>query len=162
MESWKQYLISIIVSALSCGIISQMISDTKSKELMHLLCGLILAISILHPLSRLDLKTLFSISISDSNMTDQYITEGKEIASEAKAARIKAYCEAYILEKAKAEGADIEVDLFLDENQMPASAEIEGTLEADIQSRLQNILVEDLGIPKENQTWSWNQESNSS
>jgi len=162
MESWKQYLISIIVSALSCGIISQMISDSKSKELMHLLCGLILAISILHPLSGMDLNKLFSLSIPDSNLADHYISEGEEIALEAKTVRIKASCEAYILEKAKAECADIKVDLILDENQMPAFVEIEGTLEADTQSRLQNILVEDLGIPKENQTWSWNQASNSS
>lgn len=162
MAGWKQYIFSLIVCAFSCAVVSQMISDPKRKALIRLICGIILTISILRPFSQMRLEDLFQIPFLDQNAADLCIADGEETAAEARAEYIKASCEAYILDKAKALGAEITVQFLLEGNQIPAFAEIEGAFTPDVQMQLQNILTEDLGIPKENQKWIWNQESKSS
>lgn len=162
MNSWKQYILSIIVCLITCGIVSQIISDTKRKELVNLICGLILSISLLTPLTRLDLEDLWNIPAENWNGAEFYVSEGKKTASAEQAQYIKASCEAYILNKAKLLGADVTVQISLDEKLVPVFAEINGGADPGVQWELQNILMTDLGIPKENQKWIWNPENNSS
>jgi len=162
MGSWKQYVFSLIVCALSCGIISQIISDTKRKALMHLVCGTVLAISILRPLSKINLEELLYIPSLNQISADHYIADGEKTATEARARYIKASCETYILDKAKTLGADVMVQISLNEDLLPVFVEMRGEADPNVQMELQKILTTDLGIPKENQKWIWNQESNSS
>lgn len=162
MDSWKQYIFSIVVCVFSCKIVSQIIFDPKRKALMHLVCGTVLAIFILRPLSNINLEDLLYFPLLDEGTAEHCITKGEKIAAEAQAEYIKASCEAYILDKAKRLGAEITAQVLLDENLIPQSADIEGSLDPDIQIQLQNILSDDLGIPKENQIWTWNQGSNRS
>lgn len=84
------------------------------------------------------------------------------MAEEARAEYIKTSCEAYILDKAKDLGVEIRAIFSLNGDLIPETAEISGTGGIREQKRLQKILMMDLGIPKENQIWIWNQESNSS
>lgn len=162
MDGWKQYVFSLIICSLSCGIILQIISDPKRKALMHLVCGTVLAVSILRPLSRIDLEDSLRIPVLDQFSADYFLAEGKKTALKAREQNIKGYCEAYILEKAKALDAEITAHVSLDEDLIPIFVEINGVVGPNIQMQLQNILTTDLGIPKENQKWIWNQESNSS
>lgn len=162
MDGWKQYLFSLIVCAFSCAVASQMISDPKRKALIRLISGTILTIAILRPLSQVSLEGLLLAPLLDQYAADLCIAAGEETAAEARAEYIKGSCEAYILDKAKALGAEITVQFLLEGNQVPVFAEIEGEFTPNVQMQLQNILTEDLGIPKENQKWIWNQESKSS
>ena len=162
MAEWKPYIFSIIAAAVCCGIISQILSDSKSNAIIHLICGTILAIFILQPLSEISPEDL-PISLPVDNDTAEYWAyQGETKAKEARAEYIKATCETYILDRARQLGGEIQVQVFLDENLIPAFTEIEGTLPPSKQTQLQNILTEELGIPKENQTWIWSQENNSS
>jgi hypothetical protein len=52
------------------------------------------------------------------------------------------------------------VDIFLNEDLLPEFAELTGDVAPQVQAQLQRILTTDLGIPKENQKWIRNQESN--
>ena len=162
MESWKSYLFSLVVCAFICGILSQIISDGKRKELLRLISGTVLAIVLLQPLSGINLEQLLQVPFQNLNAADTYIAEGEQIASEAQERIIEDICEAYILDKAKALGANIMVEISLDHDRIPVFAEMYGAAEADVQLQLQEILTTDLGIPKENQKWIWNQESSSS
>lgn len=162
MDGWKQYLFSLIICAFCCAVVSQMISDPKRKALIRLLSGTILTISMLRPLSQVRLEDLFPVPFLDQNAADLCIASGEETAEKARAEYIKASCESYILDKAKALGAEITVHFLLEENQVPAFVEVEGAFTPNVQMQLQNILTEDLDIPKENQKWIWNQEGKSS
>jgi len=59
-------------------------------------------------------------------------------------------------------GAEITAKVSLDEALTPVFVEIGSENALTIQNELQTILTTDLGIPKENQKWIWNQENNSS
>jgi len=93
---------------------------------------------------------------------DYYIAEGERTAAEAMERCIKDSTETYILNKAKAMGTEIRVQVSLDETGIPAFVEIRGKGEPQAEQELQKILMTDLAIPKENQKWTWNQENNSS
>lgn len=161
MDSWRQYIGLIIGCCLSCGIVTQLVSDTKGKDLMNLISGTILAISILNPLTKIHLDPFILPSLADQN-PDSYIAEGKQTAYEAQVACIKSALEEYILDKAKMLGTDITVEISLDPNRIPVFASISGIEDPDIQWELERILTMDLGIPKENQKWTWNRENSSS
>lgn len=162
MVNWKMHLISIIVSALICSIISQLIANEKRKSLIHMISGTILAISILYPLSGIRLNDLLMMPFPEKNSAEYYIAEGKKTALEAQERFIKEACEAYVLNEAQAPESKVMVKFTLNTDLIPVFAELIGEVDTDMQVRLENILAEDLDIPKENQKWIWNQESNSS
>lgn len=160
MGSWKQYILSLILWAFSCGIISQIVSETKAKELVRLVCGIIMTILILRPLAGIDLESLLEIPFADSTGVEAYVAEGEQVAFEHQERCISSACEAYILDKARNLGAEICADISLNEDLLPVSAVIIGEIPQEIQIDLQKILTMDLGIPKENQQWIWNPEKN--
>lgn len=162
MSDWKQFFFSLIVCSLSCSIVAQIAADSKTKALLRLICGVMLAVTILRPLSSADLETLLDLPELNQNSPEIYIAEGEKNARDELERRIKASCEAYILDKAKKLGADITVQVSLHEDYVPAFLMIQGEVEPEIQRELQKIFTTDLGIPKENQQWIGNQESNSS
>lgn len=162
MGNWKTYLFSIIVCTLSCSILSQLVSNGKRKALMRLITGTAIAVSILYPLSGMSLKDLFTIPLPKKNAAEYYIAEGENTALEAQEKLIKDACETYILDKAKTLGSNIVVEVALNTELIPDFVELRGEVDTDLQLQLEKILTADLGIPKENQKWIWNQESNSS
>ena len=162
MGSVREYFLSVVLCTLSCGIFSQIISNPRKKALMRLISGTILAITILQPLSHINKDLFGNISVPIQPSAACYIAEGETVAMEAQKRRIQSACEAYILSKAEALDIPIAVRIVLDENLIPDFAEIIGETDPDIKRQLENILMVDLGIPKENQIWTWNRESNGS
>ena len=67
---------------------------------------------------------------------------------------IKSTCEAYILNKATELGADIHVSVSVNSQHIPFAARIMGEVTSDVRKQLEQILETDLGITKENQSWT--------
>lgn len=161
MEGWKQYVIGVIGCCLICGTVSRILSDSRGKEMLRMICGMILGITLLGPLSGIRPESLL-LSPWPDRSPGQYIADGEETANRIRSEYIKAACEAYILDKAEALGADIRAEILLGDGLIPASAVLSGRGSSHAQSCLEEILMTDLGIPKENQTWIWDQGNNSS
>lgn len=158
----KAYIHSILVCAFCCGILASFSSNPRRRKLLQLVSGTTLAVCVLQPLSPIELPLLSEAIPTFPSSADYYLAEGKKIALEAKKMSIEQICESYILEKAKALGAEIEVRFSFTEDLVPNFVEINGFGETDIKMQLQNILATELGIPKENQKWIWQKERNSS
>lgn len=159
---WKQYILSFIACVFSCGMIVQILPNSKRKTMIQLAFRTALVVILLQPLSGITLEKFLPISSFENDSAERYIYDGERAALEAKKEYIKSSCEAYILSRAEQLGYKMNIQISLDENLLPVSAEIEGSLQENEQSKLQNILTDDLGIPKENQLWTWNQENNTS
>lgn len=159
---WRVWAYSVITCALSCSIVSQLVSDGKEKDILRLLCGILLAISILCPFTRVNPEELLKLSKWDLTEGEAYIAEGEKMAAQEKMDSIKTACETYILNKARTLGAEIQADISLDEWGIPVFAELQGKADANVRLQLETVLTTDLGIPKESQKWIWNQENNSS
>lgn len=156
----KTYLSSIIICSLCCSIVSQILTTTRKKALMHLISGVILSITILRPLSQIHLDLMLDVPGLDSYSADRYIADGEMAALELQKKSIQNACEAYILDKADAIGGQIDIRISLNDHQIPVFAEVTCEADPEVQIQLEKILMRDLGIPKENQIW--NQETNSS
>ena len=154
MDSWKQYFVSLLVCSLSCAVISQLISDKDKKALLRPVFGILLAIVILNPLHTIKWEAFFTVpELSGNAAADCYISEGEKAAMTARRRCIKDACEEYILDKAEALGAELTVDVSLNEELIPAFSVITGASDSAVQRELERILSADLGIPKENQQW---------
>ena len=162
MMFWKQYFLSILICSLICGIVSQLVTQAPKKKMMQLLSGIVLALSVLTPLTKGNFADSLCIPDWDWNGADFYTAEGKKIAAAEKERYIKAFCEAYILDKAKSFGTEVTVCVSLDEMLIPIFAEVHYDGSIEDQTQLQNSIATDLGIPKENQTWIWNQQNSNS
>ena len=159
--NWEQYIFSLFICSLGCSIAAQMAEDSKKKALLRFVCGVVLVITLFRPLTDLELDDLPVLPSGNWEIADDYIAEGEKTARDEMEKHIKASCETYILDKAKKLGTEITVQVSLDENQVPAYILIQGEVEPEVQKKLQETLVTDLGIPKENQQWTQNQGNNS-
>ena len=156
MADWKNYVFSVVVVSVSCGIVMQIIADTGKKELVRLICGVMISGVILRPMMNTRARNMLKWQNFDDNSTAQHIDAGELAAENMRRQYITEACEAYVLNKAESLGGEITPTILLDEACMPAYAEIQGDVEAGIQEELECILYLDLGIPKENQQWSGN------
>lgn len=159
MEDWKGYILDILVVSTSISIIMQILPDSSRKEILHLMCGVLLTTVILLPLSDIRPEDFLNFQQYLPESSDYLLEQGKEAADEAKRQYITDRCEAYILDKAKALGAEILPVVRVDEMLLPVYAEIQGNLEPQVQKTLEQMLVLDMGITKENQRWTGNPEN---
>ena len=154
MELIKEYLLSITAAALICGVISSLTSKNASiSKLMQLLCGLFLAITVIRPVVEVQLDNIDSFTellVVDGEIA---ASTGKEMAAEEMKRIIKEKTEAYILDKAKSLGAEIEVEVTL-EDFVPTGAIITGSVSPFARSSLITSISQDLGIPPEGQIWN--------
>lgn len=158
MEAWKGYILDILVASITASIFLQILPDSSKKELLHLLCGILLTVVILMPLSDIRLNDFLDLTQYMPESSDYLLEHGTETAEEAKRQYITDRCEAYILDKAKALDAEILPFVQVDEIFLPVYAEIQGELEPQVQKKLEQMLMLDLGITKENQRWIGNPE----
>jgi hypothetical protein len=162
MGNLRQYFFSILICALSSGIFQQIVSDSKKRALIQMACSTVLVILILNPLSTVDFGALLQVHDAGQNTAADYIAEGKKMIMEAKKEEMMSSCEAYISERAKILGSSITATVTLNDHFLPVFVKIEGQMEPILKTELEKMLTMDMGIPRENQEWIWNQENNDS
>lgn len=157
MEDLLQYFLSLTAAAVLCGIINGMMpGNGAAQKLIKLLSGLLLTLTALQPVSRLDLPQFLKEWNFELSQGEYAAEDGEIIARDAMAKIIKDNCEAYILDKAAELGLSITVQMSLNRDDIPkpVSVEIIGTVSPYGKLKLQQIIANDLGIPKEAQTWT--------
>lgn len=154
MESLRQYVISIICAALICSILIGIVPKGTSKELLRMLCGLFLTLTVIQPISRIELDTIFQFYTSFADEAKDAASAGEEMAADAIADSIKGQLETYILNKAEVMNTQISVNVTIGEDYLPISAKLSGKISPYTRRQLETILESDLGITKENQLWT--------
>ncbi len=156
MERLGQYVISVTAAALICGIVSGVVKNNPAKEVIRMLCGLLLTVTVLHPFADIDFSALSDFSLSYAGEGELLAASGEEAALTAMADIIKAESEAYILDKAAGQEVSITVEVSVSQELMPVPAEvrISGNVSPYDRQQLSQIIQKDLGIAKENQIWT--------
>ena len=156
MEQLRQYVISVTAAAFLCGILLSLLPKGSAREFVKLGCGFLLALTVLRPLSRLEIRDLTDLGIWFSGDAEQASALGECYSQKQLRSIIKEETQAYILNKAEALGAELSVEVTLspDAVPVPVAAQLTGTVSPYARSRLENILHDDLGIAKENQLWT--------
>ena len=156
MEQVNAYVISVVASAMIVGIITGLLhkKDT-SAVLIKMICGLFLAFTVIRPVVSLDVGNIRSYIAAFSEDGADAAAEGENLAAQAYCSYIKSETEAYILDKADAFGAELQVEVTLDDGEVPvpAGVRIQGNVSPYAKACLREMMEEDLGIMEENQIW---------
>lgn len=156
MEGIRQYLLSIVAAALISTLAISLIGKKGLySAIVKLLAGLYLSITVISPWTKLQFADLSAyLNGLELDATD-VIAEGEYMASEAVSSIIIKHVEAYILDKASALDLQIEVEITLTDADPPSihTVIIKGSASPYAKQQLQQIIAEDIGVPKENQSW---------
>lgn len=156
MENLRQYVISVTAAALICGIVTGMVKKNAAGELIRMLCGLVLAFTVLYPISGLNIASFTFDLLPSVREGESMAAYGEKITRQSMADIIKSETEAYILDKAAALEVSLtaEVSLSEDDIPVPVGVTLSGSLSPYARSQLTNVIEKDLGIPKEKQLWT--------
>lgn len=156
MDGLGQYILSVGIGALIAGILTSF-TDSKSTTgvLTRMVCGLFLAFTVIKPVSQLNFDQLAAFAQSYEEAGESSAAMGEALANDALRELIKQETEAYILDKAGSYQAQLDVEVTVGDGEMPVpeSVRISGNISPYARSRLQQILADELGIPKERQIW---------
>ena len=156
MDALGRYILSVISAGLIAGIISGMIPHKKATGgLIRMLCGLFLAFVVMKPVSKLNYDIVLDFSREHLGTGNSLAAQGELLAKEGRCAIIKEKTEAYIVDKAAAFQADlnVEVELSGEESCVPESVILKGSVSPYTKQKLETVIETELGIPKENQQW---------
>ncbi|MBO5129705.1 MAG: hypothetical protein J6B95_05105 [Oscillospiraceae bacterium] len=154
MEEIRQYVLSVAAAAIVVAIVTGLTAEKSSGGMiLRLMGGLFLAFTVLGPVAELSFGDVGEYFAAFSSDGEQAAADGKFAAREAVCSYIKSETESYILDKADAFGAALSVEVKLTEGGIPDSVRLRGSVSPYAKACLENMMAEDLGISKENQTW---------
>lgn len=153
MDAVKDYLISIVAASLVAGIATGITKKSGSiSSMVRLLAGLFLTVTVMQPIVNISFGNLQLYLDQTSADADHAAGIGRNTAeTEVKQVIIERSC-AYILEKANALGADISVEVVLDDF-IPSAVEICGAVSPNAKQQISNYITTNLGISTEDQQW---------
>lgn len=156
MESIRQYLITLVSASMLCSIA---ISFTGSKgvnsKVTKLIAGLFVTICVISPVIRFEFDDISSYFTSLYCDAEHYSSLGQEQYTVSTAAIIKSKLETYILDKAAGMNAVITVQMTMSQDNpfVPEAVQLSGSVAPYTKQRMEQIIANELGIPKEKQMW---------
>lgn len=149
----RQYVFSIICTAMLCAVVSALIQSNHLKKGVKLLCAVVLILTAVNPVCRLDINEYLQIDTSYEKQAEAFSSKGIAMAQEALSDIIKENTEAYILDKAKELGSCLSVEITVGPDYLPNSSSISGERSPSVKKQIERILEKDIGIARENQQW---------
>lgn len=156
MDHIKSYLLSIIAAAVICAIINTLFANkTGYGGLIKLLCGIFLTVTIVAPWKRFRFDSFTAFKDELSNAANIAVDNGVEYSKQAVCEIIKAKTEAYILDKASSMGMNIDVEVTLNNADLPLPQKvtIQGAVSPYAKERLSKCIVNELDIPEDELIW---------
>ena len=151
-----KYLLSVISAAVICSVAMNIFEKNSTFRTMgRLLSGIFLTITVISPLFKLELPNINEYRDILEGYQESIIAEGEDFYQKERREIIIQRTEAYILDKAVALGAEVEVTVRLSDVDppIPEFVELSGTASPYIRSAMETMIAQDLGIPKERQIW---------
>ena len=154
MERLGEYVLSLTATAMICCVVLSLFQEGSLRNLLRMVCGVILTLSALSPLTELTFPDLSTFSDSYWEDGEAISAMGTDMAAEQTSERIQRQLEAYILDKAAALDAEIRPVMELNEQGIPVSVRICGSCSDSVRRSLTAVITNDLGIPEEDQEWT--------
>lgn len=153
MGEIRQYLFSVLCIVVICGLVEMLFAGT-ARSIMKFITGLMVTIVAMSPI----LRGEFLLEADwDRIVIDQQwaVNDGEAAAQNALGAYIKGDTETYILGKASELGAEILVDVELDNASppIPSAVTVKGTVSPYAKRQLTDCIERDLGIDEDQQRW---------
>ena len=155
MSQIREYVLGILAAAMICGIVLCFAEKSKEGPLLKLICGLVLTFSLAEPVLNIRSGDWKSLGLDFQMEADEAAEAGRVQGENKVRELIKQETEAYIMDKARELDLHIGAEVILSDQALPAPAAvtITGTLPPYGKAKLSRIIQEELGIPREKQTW---------
>ena len=156
MTQLREYILSVVCMSVICaGIQAFFDKDTGTKGAIQLALGVIMTVTVLSPVLRVDLSAWPAYFEDLAAWRTDAVYEGEASAAEAITERITEQSQAYILDKAAALGAQVHVAVRLSDDPLPVPVEVtvRGTVSPYVKQQLKAVIASELGIPEERQLW---------
>ena len=155
MNSFFSYFYSLCAAVLLCGLLCRLLRGSFAADLIRLLSGLVVLLVMIRPLSGKPGIPLNGFLPRNEPDSESYILQGREAADDALTEIITQNLEAYILDRARSMGFDLTVKVILSDTRppVPIGLKLCGELSPYSKLMMEEILVEELNIPKENLQW---------
>ena len=157
MDGIREYLIGVVAAALLFGMINTLIGTKGTVGVaIKLVSGLLMLLAVIRPWTSITFDGLFGWAEDITADGSGFVTSGKIMADEAYRASIKQQTEAYILDEAKALECDLTVEVMLSDDDIPVPKQVRLTGEISPYARqtLTNMLLQRLGIGREDIVWT--------
>lgn len=145
----RAYLMGVLCAAFICSIVSSV--GGAGQGTRKLLCGVFLALSLLHPLGSLDLPELSLDPFLDE--AEEAVENGQTQAQSARNDIITDSLEAYILTKASELDLTVEAEVTLTADGLPDSVTLSGLASPSEREQLSGAITAALGLGKEDIRW---------
>lgn len=156
MKALSAYILSVTAAAILLGIL-QSLTDKKTSisALIRLIGGIFLAFTVIAPIADIEFDLLFDIPLSFTQDGTSITIQGYNESQQQLRNSIKQQCEAYILDKTMSYQTSLEIDVVLNDADLPVpvSAQLRGDISPYAKKALQSMLANDIGISEENQIW---------
>lgn len=153
MANIRQYILTVTSAALISAVLIRLVGKKGTvAELVKLICGLFLAVTVISPILRIDLQKIVPDLGLYSDTAAQAVAQGENYAREETERIIKARAEEYIVNKAKALNASVSVWVTLKDG-LPHQVSITGALSPYAKAALSRIITQEIGIESEAQDW---------
>lgn len=151
-----KYLLSVVGAALLCGIVTNLLGEKGAMgAAVKLLAGIYMTLTIITPWGDLRLDELSQLKDQITADGERITLSGQNATRDAMAESIIANTRTYILDKAETFGAELTVEVMLDDSTIPVpcGVRIRGSISPYNREKLSSIIQRDLGIPTEAQIW---------
>ena len=157
MDTVREYLIGVIVTAILCGVITNVL-DTKSLvgTTIKLMAGLLMLLAVIRPWVSISLDNIFDWTADITANGSGFVADGDRMAQEAYRKSIIERTRAYIVDEAKALNCELTVEVILSDDEIPIPKQVRlaGEVSPFARQALTNFMTENLGINREDQIWT--------
>ena len=156
MELFSGYVVSIISVCIVISIIRNLTSGHHSDSIICVICGIVVTITVIAPLAKVRLSDISDQIDYVRTDADLLVQAGADQSQQQLRSIITDEIAAYILEKAETLGANLTVEVMLDDSSIPvpSGVRIRGNISPYNREKLSSIIQQDLGIPTEAQIWT--------
>jgi len=157
MDDIRSYLVRLTAAALICGITSAL---GKKKgitgAMVKILTGIFMVLTVFGPLLTVSTDGIWALVPDIEGYAQSAAEDGKIAAQDAWIQGIKEASESYILNKAEAYDARLEVEVYVEAAEPPvlSGVRLRGSISPYGKRMLSSAIFQDLGIPEEAQQWS--------
>jgi len=156
MQGIREYLLGVVAAAILCAIVSQMAGNGSFLgAAMKLITGMFMLLALASPM--MDIKIMPIRMFSDISAQAEEITSSStESTRDSVSGIIKERTQAYILDKAKNYGVELNVEVMLSDGDIPVPVcvTLSGKVSPYTKKMLTQTIESELGIGTEAQIWN--------
>lgn len=154
MEHLRTYILSVVAAALLCALsIRLMGKNAAGFAVVRMVCGVIMAAVILQPFGKLRMPNLSAYFSDLEKQVRSVVSMGTDKSLNEISSRIQHQTQAYLQNKAQELGAELQIQVTLNERFVPEAVILSGTISPGAKAILSEVITKDLGVGEEGQFW---------